>query len=201
MTTSPSQPIGKPGKYNRSFGGLVGALIMTAVTILVVLFLMGLFRNETETDVARVDLYDTVEAAQEGGLSPVYPAQLPEGWVATAAEVATGEGGGFEIRLLTDPDATEESFVGIRLASDVSATGLLTAYVDEETNDIESAEAYASDGDVAPTWEGYRDTSGDTAYVALLGNEAGEIVIVYGSAPAEDLQTVIDQLTRRPLQD
>ncbi len=182
-----SEPTGKPGKYQRSAGGLVAALALTAIGILVVMWVLGLFRNDLEVEVEEVDHLESVSSAQDAGLEPVYPATLPEGWIATGAEVPTAEGGGFEIRLLTD----DERFVGIRQATGVSVTGLLTTYVDEEPVEGEPTEIDS----ITPTWETWTDEGGDTAYVAELGGRADEVVIVYGSAPAGDLREIVERLT------
>ena len=49
---------------------------------------------------------------------------------------------------------------------------------------------------LAAHWAGYQDTHGDTGYTAEVG---GLKVIVYGSAPAGDLQQVVDALSTAPL--
>ena len=49
------------------------------------------------------------------------------------------------------------------------------------------------DSDLADTWTTWTDEGGDTGYAAELGDET---VLVYGSAPAEDLEEVIALLQR-----
>ena len=180
---------GRPGRYPRSVGGLFVALVVTVVGVLALLAVLGLFRNDLEVEPDRVDYLGTVEGAQDARLEPVYPAELPEGWTATGAEVPPGEDPAFEVRLLTD----EERFVGIHQETDTSPGDLLAALVDEDTSE---AEGYRTSQSVAGEWEGFTDDGGDTAYVAELGRQT---VIVWGSAPAEDLQRVIDLLTQAPL--
>ena len=74
---------------------------------------------------------------------------------------------------------------------------LLAGSVDEETR---PADGYTVPDSVrrplAREWEGYTDGGGDTAYLAEVGDET---VMVYGSAPADDLHTIIDALTRAEL--
>ena len=43
-----SPPAGRPGGYNRSFGGLIGAMIVMVVAVVVVWLALGLFRDEAE---------------------------------------------------------------------------------------------------------------------------------------------------------
>lgn len=185
----PVEPTGRPGKYQRSAGGLVAALVTTAVVIGALIWLMGLFREDTQIDPDKVDLDATVAEVQDAGLKPVYPASLPDGWTATAAEVPADQDG-FEIRMLTD----DGKFVGIRLAKGASVLELLHTYVDEDP--AEEA-TYTADGSVAPTWRGYSDAGGDSAYAAQLPRHL--VVLVYGSAPAAELQDVVDRLTTAPV--
>ena len=49
------------------------------------------------------------------------------------------------------------------------------------------------DSGVADTWTVWTDEGGDTGYAAEVGDET---VLVYGSAPAEDLEEVIALLQR-----
>lgn len=190
-TTQPQEPTGRPGKYQRSAGGLAAALVLTAVAVVVVMWVLGLFRNDLEIEPDQVDLDKTVAAAQEAGLTVVHPETLPDGWIATGAEVPTTEGGGFEIRLLTD----EEDFVGIRQASGVSDTALLTTYVDEEPEEGDELEVDS----VTRKWLTYTDQGGDTAYLGTIRVDGQrQRLMVFGSAPAEDLRTVLGLLTTAP---
>lgn len=179
--------VGRPGKYQRSFGGMVGALLLTVVGVVVLLWLLGLFRSDLEVGPERVDHLRIAAEAQDAGLDPVYPASLPEGWTATAFDVQAGPEPVFEIRLLTD----EERFVGIH-EEETSVSDLLERYVVE---DAEVIDAYGSPGSVAARWSGYADGEGDTAYAAEVG---GRTVLVWGSASPEELQDLIDRLTDAP---
>lgn len=180
--------VGRPGKYQRSFGGLVAALVLTIVGVGLLLWFLGLFRSDLEVDPERVDYLGTVEEAQDSRLTPVYPTSLPDGWIATGFDVQAGRDPVFEIRLLTD----EEEFVGIH-EEDTTVSDLLERYVVEDTVGIEP---YGSPGSVAKAWTGYRDDEGDTAYASKAD---GRVVLVWGSASPEELQDVIDRLTDAPV--
>lgn len=180
---------GRPGRYQRSAGGLAVALVVTVVAVLALLGVLRIFRSDLEVDPERVDYLDTVEGLQDSGLSPAYPATLPEGWIATAAGVPTDDDVLFELNLLTDDDR----FVGVREAADTSVLTLVTAHVDDDATETEP---YRAEGSVARDWQGFEDGGGDTAYAAEVG---GRVVLVYGSAPAADLQQVVEQLTREPV--
>ncbi len=188
MSTSTT---GKPGKYQRSAGGLVVSLVVTVVAIVVVMSVMRLFRDEPETKVDAIDYLEVVAAAQREDIEVVYPAELPDGWIATGAEIVPGDDEpGFDLRLLTDDD----KYVGVHV-EDSSVGALLSTYVDDETA---SGGTYRVDGSVAPEWAGYSDEGGDTAYAAELGDR---VVLVYGSAPAADLQDLVAVLTADPVED
>jgi hypothetical protein len=192
MSSEQAEPAGRPGRYNRSAGGLVSSLVVTVLVIGGVLVFMSIFRNDFEAEPESVDYLATVESAQQSGLAPVYPATLPEGWIATRVDVEPGDEASFQISLLTDDDR----YVGIR-TEDASIAALLAARVDEKT---QVGDGYTVPDDVrrpvARTWKGYRDDGGDTAYAAEVGDET---VLVYGSAEAEDLQAVVDSLSTAPL--
>jgi hypothetical protein len=90
--------------------------------------------------------------------------------------------------MLTD----DGKFVGVTEAKAVDAFELLHRVGEEEPV---SVGAYSSDGSVAATWDGYTDGA-DHAYVAELPKHG--VVVVYGDAPASDLQDVVDRLTTAP---
>lgn len=189
MSTEQTQPSGTPGRYQRSAAGLVVSLVVTVVAIGALLYFMGIFRPDFEAKPTPVDYLDTVEALQLSDQTPVYPADLPEGWIATSVTVPTDEEPFFMIGMLNEDD----EFVAVR-QEDASVGALLAGSVDEET---QPADDYTVPDSVrrplARDWEGHTDDGGDTAYLAEVGDET---VMVYGSAPAEDLHTIIDALTQ-----
>lgn len=188
MSSEHTEPTGKPGRYERSAGGLVISLVVTVVGIGALLYFMGIFRPDFETKPTAIDYLETVEAMQSADLAPVYPEDLPEGWIATSVTVPTEKDPYFMVGMLNDDD----EFVAVR-QEDASFGALLAGSVDEET---QPADGYtvpdAVRRPVARAWEGYTDDGGDTAYLAEVGDQS---VMVFGSAPPEDLHTVIDALT------
>ncbi len=185
MSTS---SVGRPGKYQRSAGGLVTALLITVVAVGGLLWVLGLFRSDTSIRPDEVDYLAIAGEAQDAELAPVYPASLPDGWFATAYEIQPGEEPVLEIRLLTGDD----DFAGIHQSS-ASASELVRTYVDE---DATPTDIYSDADSVAGAWQGYEDEGGDTAYAAEVG---GKTVLVYGSASAEELQDLIGRLTTEPV--
>lgn len=188
MSTEQAPPTGKPGRYQRSAAGLVVSLVVTVVAIGALLYFMGIFRPDFETKPTAVDYLDTVEALQLSDQHPVYPATLPEGWIATSVTVPTEKDPYFMVGMLNDDD----EFVAVR-QEDTSFGAMLAGSVDEET---QPADGYAVPDSVrrpvARDWKGYTDDGGDTAYLAEVGDQS---VMVFGSAPVADLHAVIDALT------
>jgi hypothetical protein len=182
---------GRPGKYERSAGGLVAALVITVVAVGGLLWILGLFRADTEIERERIDYLSRVEEAQEGGLKPVYPSSLPDGWKATDWRYSPGGEPTIETNLLTGDD---EDFVGIRERSG-SAEDLVADFVDD---DATAADILTVEGSVAEAWQGYEDEDGDAAYVAEVGDQT---VLVYGSASPEELEDLIGRLTTKPVED
>lgn len=179
----------RPGRYQRSFNGLVGAMIITVVAVVGFVAFRALFSDPPEAEQPEVDYLEIVGLAQEADLRPVYPADLPDGWIATRAEVVPGDPPDFDLALLTDDD----EFVGV-VWSGRPLEILLEERIDDE--DVEEAEGLQVTGSVATDWEGYSDPGGDLAYAAEVGERT---VLVYGTASAEDLAGIVESLTTDPL--
>ena len=89
--------------------------------------------------------------------------------------------------VLTD----EGRFVGIR-QQDTSVADLVELYVDE---DAEAGADATVTSEISDTWQTWSDDGGDVGYSTELGDEA---LLVYGSAPAEDVEAYLGLLTRSP---
>jgi hypothetical protein len=179
----------RPGRYQRSTNGLIGALIVTVVGVVGVIGLMSLFRDEPDNEPETVDYLEIVGLAQEAHLEPVYPAEIPEDWKATKAEVLPDDKPDFDLGFLTDDD----EFVGV-IWSDEDLDDLLAERVDDSR--VESTERFEVSGSVAKEWQGYKDPGGDLAYSAGVGSRT---VLVYGSASEDDFAAIIASLTTAPL--
>lgn len=176
---------GQPGRYNRSFGGMTGALIVTVLVVIAFVTWRGLFRGEVDDTPVAVDWRDSVEVAQQANLSVVHPRDLPAGWTATSVELAAGDDPRWGLGVLTD----DGDFVGIR-QQDASVDDLVELYVDE---DADAGDEASVTSEVADTWQTFTDDGGDTGYATEIGDEA---LLVYGSAPAGDIEAFMGLLTR-----
>ena len=185
--TGPQQPPApgqRPARYPRTANGLIGSLLVTLLVIGAFVAVRALSREELEVKPEPVDYRATVESLQQGGSTVVYPADLPDGWIATSVHVVPGDDPAFGVGLLTD----DGEFAGVR-QEDAPLDDLLATYVDDEATEEEELTVR---GSVARTWRSFTDSGGDRAYAATLGDDE---VLVYGSASAGDLRRLIGLLT------
>lgn len=185
-TTSPS---GRPGRYQRSTNGLVGALLVTVLAILVFVGVRALNRDQPEIEPTAVDYLSAAQGAQQNGLDVVYPATLPDGWIADSVHLTPGDRPSWGIGMLTD----EGRFVGVRQADD-DLEDLLHTYVDENPTEGDPVTLPGSVG--SGEWRTFSDSGGDAALATELGHQW---VLVYGSADESDLRDVAEGLTTDPV--
>jgi hypothetical protein len=183
------QPVGRGGRYQRSIAGGIGSLLVLIAVVLAFVAFRAVFRDNDAVDVEAVDYLAVVAPAQEAGIKVVYPPSLPEGWTATSVAFVPGERPAFGVGMLTDDDL----FVGVRQA-DEELADLLETYVDAQ---VVKGDVVTVDGAIVPEWQEWSDGGGDHAYSATVGDTE---VLVYGSAPTEDLLTIVRSLTDAPLE-
>lgn len=180
--SQPTTP-NKPSRYQRSTNAMVGAMIVTLAAVLLFVGWRAIFRADVETEVEPVEWERSVKLAEDVGLTIVRPDALPAGWVATSVELAAGDDPRWGMGLLTD----DGDFVGIR-QQDTSIDQLVRTYVDE---DADRGDAVTIPSAVTDTWETWTDDGGDRGYSTEVGDDA---VLIYGSAPAEDIEELIATL-------
>lgn len=178
------------GRYQRSTAGLVGAILITLAVIAVFVVFRAVFRDQVEREPEPVDWLASVGYAQESGTEVVYPRSVPVDWTATSVDLDPGDPPAWGLGFLTD----DTLFVGLR-HEDASLDDLLETYVEEETADLRELEEQRLDSEVASAWQVFEDAGGDRAYAAEVGDR---VVLVYGSAPAGDLELVVERLTTQP---
>jgi hypothetical protein len=176
---------GQPSRYTRSFGGMTGALIVTVIAVLAFVAWRGLFRTDVDDTPVAVDWQESVELAQQADLEVVHPRKLPAGWIATSVDLSAGDDPQWGMGVLTD----DGRFVGIR-QQDASVDALVELYVDEEA---EAGEEATVSSEITDSWQTWSDEGGDRGYSTEIGDEA---LLVYGSAPVEDIEAYLGLLTR-----
>jgi hypothetical protein len=181
------QAEGRPGRYQRTISGGIGSMIVLVLVVLAFVFFRGVFRGNDAVELEPIDNLSIVGPAQDAGFDIVYPPSLPEGWKVTSVDYDRGTRPAWGIGMLTD----DGKFVGLR-QEDEDVDSLLETHVDE---DPVRGEVVTVDGAIVPEWQEWSDSGGDAAYSATLGEDE---VLVWGSAPAEDLLTVVRSLTDAP---
>jgi hypothetical protein len=181
-------PPERPGRYQRTTGGLIGALVVTVLAIGAFVAFRAVNRTDLEVRPDPIDHLAAVAALQDQGMRPVYPSELPSGWVATSVDMPPADQPDWGLGILTDDD----TFVGMQQSKD-SVDDLLHEYVDENPRE---GEPVGLPGSLAPTWRSFSDEGGDRA---LATEVDGWNILVYGSATDADLRTLVATLTTEPL--
>ena len=171
----------QPGRYQRSPAGMVGAMLVLLLLIGAFVGFRALNREELSVEPERVDYLDAVAAAQAEGWRVAYPADLPSGWRATSLDAAPEVDWGIGF-------LTPDGFAGVQ-QSDRSLRELLRTYVDEDTSSLAAVDP---GGEIGNRWAAYGDEGGDRAFATQLGDQT---LLVYGSAPEDDLLALAGRLT------
>lgn len=179
---------GQQGRYTRSTGGMVGALMVTLLVIGAFVAFRAFDRSNLDVKPERVDYLSQVRIAQQsspdGAGDVVYPARLPAGWYATNVTFSPdGTRTGIDLSMLTPDD-----YVGY-VASPESVADLLTTYVDPHPTAGAPVEV---DGSIAPRWDTWTDGGGDTALSAQHG---GQSLLVFGTTSPAQLEQLAASLT------
>ncbi len=190
MSQSPDPDPGQaprtgPGRYQRSTGGLLGALIVTVLAVVAFSLFRGLTRDNQPTPVRAVDYLAVVTAARaDADLRLLAPARLPIGWKATSASYDPAEER-WHLGLLTD----REDYVGVE-ESRQSAEALVRTYVDKSATRGEDVTIDAQ------AWQVWTDSEGDYGVVGLVDPERADsgTVLVVGTAPEDEIRDLAGSL-------
>jgi hypothetical protein len=186
-------PPEQPSRYNRSFGGLIAAMIVTVLFVAGYVGFRAAFREQPDIK-PNVDYLSCVAYLQEADVAIVHPQELPAGWRANGIFFERGTPPQWRLGILTDDD----EFVGV-VQQKGDLDDLLAEYVDESPGQGDDVSPQNDLG--ATTWQTWSDVGGDHAFSTELtdGPLAGQTVLVYGSAPLADQQTFLERLTLAPV--
>lgn len=183
-----SEPQTGARRYPRTFGGLIGSMIVLVLVVVGYFVVQNVTHDQPEAKVEAADYLDTVRSVQQAGLRVAYPASLPKGWVAREPRFTPGDRPVWGLPMLTDAGR----YVGIQ-QQDAPLRDLLDTYV---PNGARQGEDVRLDSDVATTWTSWSDGKRDHAFATEVGEET---LLVYGSAPVADLEELIGRLTTAKL--
>jgi hypothetical protein len=185
---SDAQGTGRPGRYVRSTGGLIGSMIVLVLVVVGAVIFRAAFRTTPSYQPERIDYRSLVVSVQQQGLKPVYPAPLPHGWYVKDASFAPGDRPSVDLEMTTD----ENHFVGMH-QEDADVRGLVDDLVG--TGTVEGGEVTIP-SPVGSTWQEWTDPDGDHAYSMDLHRET---LLVYGSAPVAEIKQLIGTLSTAKL--
>jgi hypothetical protein len=171
----------QPGRYQRSFAGMIGAMVVLVLVVGAFVVFRNAVREEPGNPVEAVEIERPVEYARsEADFDLLAPDELPDGWIATSVRFTRGEEQGWHLGLLTD----EERYVGLE-QSPRPATDVVEEFVDEE----------ATEGDEVTvggeSWQSWTDAEDD---LALVREDGDVTTLVVGRVQQETLEELIATL-------
>ncbi|MFT4261767.1 MAG: DUF4245 family protein [Nocardioides sp.] len=187
--TAPSpEPTQGARRYPRTFGGLIGSMVVLVLAVVVYWGVQNLTHDHPTVKPEAVAYRETVAQVQQAGYTVAYPTSLDKGWKATSVHFTPGDRPAWGLGVLTSAG----TYVGVA-QEDADLSDLLTTYVD--TSARQGADATIS-SPVGSTWTTWSDSGGDHAYATTLsvGGEE-QTLLVYGSASTADLQSVVESLS------
>jgi hypothetical protein len=163
------------GRYQRSAGGLVGALVVLLVVLLGWLAFKSLISADPAPPERTVDYAKDVPAVQEAAAFDVAaPPSLPDGWRATTLSFREGPPQHWHLGVLTD----EQQYVGVEQGGG-SVRSMVEEYVDP------AARRRAATDVGGRAWSTYTDAGGDLALVRRDGEVT--TLVVGAGVPRDDL--------------
>jgi len=176
-----------PGRYQRSFSGMIGAMLVSLALIGGFVLFRAVNRDNQTVRPEPVDWLGSVRYIQDSGASVFYPSPEPEGWTATSADYQPGTRPLWDIGFLTG----DGEFVGLH-EEDASVAELIDELVDE--NATEGDPVRLSTG---TEWRSFTDAGGDFALAREQGRES---IVVFGTADPQVVTDFAATLTRAPIQ-
>jgi hypothetical protein len=171
----------QPGKYQRSTGGLVGAMLVLLAVVAAFVAFRALVREEAEVEVRSVDYQQAAGYARDQVDFPILvPDPMPAGWRATSVDFVPRPGR-WSLGMLTDGDR----YVGL-VQAERTVENLVEAYVDA---DAEPGPTVVIDG---ARWDSWTDEDGDTA---VTRDGEGPVVLVVSPAGLDVITELVESLS------
>ncbi|UDY22902.1 DUF4245 domain-containing protein [Nocardioides sp. Kera G14] len=187
----PTEPTQGARRYPRTFGGLIGSMVVAVIAIVAYWGIQNLTHDHPEVKLDAVAYTETVGTVQEAGYTVAYPSSLPTGWKATSVHFTPGDHPTWGLGILTKSG----TYAGVAQA-DVDLSSLLTTYVDKAARQGADATIRSQ---IGSTWSTWSDSGGDHAFATTIDVKgAKQAVLVYGSAPVADLRDLAASLTTAP---
>jgi hypothetical protein len=172
----------QPGRYQRSFGGLIGAMVVLLLVVGAFVVFQDVTSREPANPVQAVAYQRTAQyARRQASFRLLAPPRLPQGWRATSVGFTPPPKEHWHLGVLTN----QNRYVGLEQGT-ITPAAMLKKYVDKHT---------AERGPVSVagrTWHTWTDSGGD---VALVHRAAGATTLVEGhDVPVPQLKAYISSL-------
>jgi low affinity Fe/Cu permease len=171
------------GRYPRTFGGMVGAMVVLVALVLVWVGFRALTSSQPATPVQRIDYAQEVPLARKAAnFRLLAPPRLPAGWHATTVTFTDTVPQHWHLGVLTARDR----YVGLEQAQQPRGS-MVAAYVAKDA----SRGAPVQVG--GHTWSTYTDSQGDLALVRR-GARGTTTLVVGHDVPRSDLLDYVASL-------
>src|SRR4051794_22910435 len=145
----------QPGRYQRSFRGMIGAMLVLLLVVAAFVAFRGALRNDPGDPVKAVDYKDPAKFARgEADFDVLVPRPLPDGWIATSVRYVEGPEQSWHLGMLTH----DRRYVGLEQA-DRPASSMVEEFVDE--NAVEGDQVRIG----GHSWQRWSDSGDDVALV------------------------------------
>lgn len=154
------------GRYQRSAGGMVGAMVILVGLVLAFVLFRSLTSDDPPNPVQAVDYTQSADyARQSASFDVVAPSHLPAGWRATTVGLTPSPDAHWHLGVLTN----RNRYVGLE-QGDTPIRKMVSTYVD--AHPAKGAQV----GVAGRTWSTYSDSGGDLALVNREGNTTTLVV-------------------------
>ena len=183
----------RPARYERSFGGMIGALLVLLLGLGAFVGLREANRLDPAPAVQPVDYVQPARfAQQEADFEVLTPTELPEGWIATSVRFDDTEDQWWHLGLLT----ADERYIGLEQAGR-TVGAMVEDFVDEEAREGGEVEV---EGRTWTTWtDPERDPGADPSTapegdLALVREGEGATTLVVGTVSQDALSDFVASL-------
>jgi len=154
------------GRYQRSAGGMVGAMVLLVLLLVAWIGFKALTTSQPDSAVHTVDYAQVVGPARKAAsFDLLAPRSLPDGWRATSVSFRDSRPQHWHLGVLTDQDR----YVGLEQGTGPVGS-MVAQYVDK------SAQRGAGVDVAGSTWSTYTDAGGDLALVRRTGGTTTLVV-------------------------
>lgn len=174
---------GQAGRYERSFSGMIGALLVLLLVVGGYVAFRAVNRNEPADPVTAIEWRGPAKLAREQAEFPVMlPGSLPDGWIATSARWTGRRDQHWHLGLLTE----QREYVGLE-QQDRSAEDMVEQYVDADAGQGEDVRI---GGQVWQSWFDDKDQ-------ALVLEQDDVTTLVVGTVDQEAVADFVETLRAR----